>query len=143
MRSTKLQAATFAILLAFCLQTSAVDWLLQRKPLPPSYPLLVRGGGNLRVWTENAEYRRGVKIAKLIVEFEPGTNRAGDGLRPGQGSWLDRAMRQGEPIRLEYFVFEGDPQKIIDPLRASGHYYTFECFNTGKGYLQATKAYPK
>jgi hypothetical protein len=94
-------------------------------------------------WTENAEYRRGVTRPKLIVEFEFGANRASDGLRPGQGSWLDRAMQQGEPTRLEYFVFEGDPQKIIDYLRASGHYYTVECFNTGKGYLQATKAYPR
>jgi hypothetical protein len=74
------------------------------------------------------------------VDFEAG-NRAG--LRPGNGSWLDRGMRSGEPTRLEYSVHESDAQRIVDYLRSPANYYTFECFNSGKGYLQVTKAYVK
>lgn len=107
---------------------------------PQSYPLRVRGGGKLRCWGENTKTP---SLVKLMVEFEFGTRRAGDGLRPGQGSWLDRGVRSGEPARLEYNVHESDAQKIIDYLRSPGNYYTFECFNTGKGYLQVTKAYTK
>ncbi len=31
----------------------------------------------------------------------------------------------------------------IDHLRSASNYYIFECYNTGKGYLQATKGYVK
>jgi hypothetical protein len=80
---------------------------------------------------------------KLVVVFTPGTARADAGLRPGQGSWLDRGMRPGEPNRLEYYMHESDATKIIDYLRSQGNYYIFECYNTGKGYMQVTRAYPK
>ena len=129
MKSVRLLAAALAI--AFCLQATAAA--------PPSYPLRVRGGRlNIR-----AEATRTPSLVKLIVEFAPGTARADAGLRPGQGSWLDRGMRQGEPNRLEYFLHENDATKIMDYLRSPGSYYTFECYNTGKGYMQVTKAYSK
>ena len=44
---------------------------------------------------------------------------------------------------IGYYVHESDAQKIIDYLRSSANYYTFECYNTGKGYMQVTKAYTK
>jgi hypothetical protein len=56
---------------------------------------------------------------------------------------MDRGMRPNEPTRLEYYVQEYDAKKIFDYLRSPGNYYVFECFNTQKGYLQVTKAYPK
>ena len=131
MRSPKLKAVAIAIILGLCLQATAAA--------PPSYPLRVRGGRlNLR-----AEATRTPSLVKLIVEFAPGTNRADAGLRPGQGSWLDRGMRPGEPNRLEYFVHESDATRIMDYLRSPGSYYVFECYNTGKGYMQVTKAYSK
>ena len=34
-------------------------------------------------------------------------------------------------------------QRIIDYLKSAANYYTFDCFNTNKGYLQVTKAYVK
>jgi hypothetical protein len=80
---------------------------------------------------------------KLIIEFRPGSRKAAAGLGQGQGSWLDRGMRAGEPTRLEYVVDETEAQRIREFLRTSASYYTFECFNTGNGYLQVTKAYPK
>ncbi len=126
----KLQAATLAIILVLTLQAMAGD----------SYPLRVRSGGGLRYWAENTKTPQ---LVKVIVTFQPGTRSASYGLRPGQGAWLDRGMRSGEPTRLEYLVHESDAQKIFDYLRTTGNYYVFECFNTGKGYLQVTKAYPK
>ena len=131
MNSTKTLIATLVIIVSLFLQAMAA---------PPSYPLRVRGGGRLRVSTEATNTP---SLFKLIVEFEPGAGRADAGLRPGQGSWLDRGMRPGEPTRLEYYVHETTAQSIIDYLRSGGNYYTFECYNTGKGYMQVTKAYVK
>ena len=105
-----------------------------------SYPLRVRGGGRLRVWGEPTKSQG---LVKLIVEFNFGNRAASAGLRPGEGSWMDRGQRPGEPNRLEYFTAERDAQSIVDYLRSNGNYYTFECFNTGRGYLQVTKAYVK
>jgi hypothetical protein len=131
MKLCKLQLVPPAIILLLALQTIAS---------PPSYPLHVRSGGGLRYWAESTQTP---KLVKVIVTFQFGTRPAGSGLRPGQGSWLDRGMRSGEPTRLEYYVQERDAQQIFDYLRTPGNYYVFECFNTGKGSLQATKAYPK
>ncbi len=131
MKLPKLQAATLAIILVLVLQATAAE---------TSYPLRVRSGGGLRYWAENTKTPQ---LVKVIVTFQPGTRSASYGLRPGQGAWLDRGMRSGEPTRLEYLVHEIDAQKIFDYLRTTGNYYVFECFNTGKGYLQVTKAYPK
>ncbi len=131
MKLPKLQAATLAIILVLVLQATAAE---------TSYPLRVRSGGGLRYWAENTKTPQ---LVKVIVTFQPGTRSASYGLRPGQGAWLDRGMRSGEPTRLEYLVHESDAQKIFDYLRTTGNYYVFECFNTGKGYLQVTKAYSK
>lgn len=131
MKLPKLQAATFAIVLVLSLQAMAAA---------DSYPLRVRSGRGLRYWAENTKTP---SLVKVIVTFQPGTGPANSGLRPGQGSWLDRGMRSGEPARLEYLVHESDAQKIFDHLRTSGNYYVFECFDTDKGFLQVTKAYPK
>ena len=131
MKSVRLLAAALAVI--FCLQATAAA------VTPPSYPLRVRGGRlNIRL-----ESTRTPSLVKLIVGFAPGTARADAGLRPGQGAWLDRGMRQGEPTRLEYYLNDSDAQKIMDYLRSPGAYYIFECYNTGKGFLQVTKAYPK
>lgn len=130
MKSVRLLAATLAVI--FGLQATAAV-------TPPSYPLRVRGGRlNIRLESTNTP-----SLVKMIVGFAPGTARADAGLRPGQGSWLDRGMRQGEPARLEYYLNESDAQRIVDYLRSPGAYYIFECYNTGKGFLQVTKAYPK
>jgi hypothetical protein len=130
MNSVRLLAAALAVM--FCLHAATAA-------PPPSYPLHVRGGKlYLRMDGTNVPSR-----VKLIVEFSPASARAGAGLRPGQGAWLDRGMRQGEPTRLEYYAHVDDARKIVDYLRRPNAYYTFECYNSGKGYLQVTKAYSK
>jgi hypothetical protein len=131
MNSPKRLIATLVIIVSLFVQAMAA---------PPSYPLRVRGGGRLRL---SMEATNTPSLVKLIVEFEPGAGRADAGLRPGQGSWLDRGLRAGEPTRLEYFIHESTAQSIVDYLRSGAHYYTFECYNTGKGYMQVTKAYVK
>ena len=123
-------AAALVIVLGFASNAVAAE---------KSYPLVVRGG-KLRVSTQEMKTR---SLVKLVVEFEPGTRAAGDGLRPGQGAWRDRGMRAGEPHRLEYNIHENDAKKIFDYLQSPANYYTFECYNTNKGYLQVTKAYTK
>jgi hypothetical protein len=130
MKGVRLLAAALA--LTVCVQAAAA-------PPPTSYPLRVRGG---RLYLR-ADATRVPSQVKLIVEFSPGTARAGAGLRPGQGAWLDRGMRAGEPNRLEYFMHADDARKIMTYLRRTDAYYTFECYNTQKGYLQVTKAYQK
>ena len=132
MRLSRLKFVALAIILGLCLQATA--------SAPPSYPLRVRGGANLQVRAESTQTPSQVK---LIVEFTPVAARGNAGLRPGHGSWLDRGMRAGEPTRLEYYAHEIDAQKIRDYLRSPGSYYIFECYNTGKGYMQVTKAYSK
>jgi hypothetical protein len=105
-----------------------------------SYPLRVRGGESLRFSTEPSG---STGLVKLTVEFGAGTRPATDGLRPGNGSWMDRGMRTGEPAKVMCFVLERDVDQIAEYLRSPSHYYTFECFNTGRGYLQATRQYVK
>lgn len=133
MRTTKLLPTTYILILVLSLVATAAA-------AAPSYPLRVRGGGRIRLSTENTQTQ---SLVKLVVEFDPGTRQASSGLRPGQGSWLDRGMRSGEPTRLEYYLQVDDAQKIIDYLRSPANYYIFECYNTRKGYMQVTKAYPK
>jgi hypothetical protein len=108
--------------------------------LPTSYPLMIRGGRGLRISFENTKTDQ---LVKMIIEFTFSSRKAGDGLRPGEGSWMDRGGRNGEPSRLEYYAQKDYAKRIFDYLQSSGAYYTFECYNTGKGYMQVTKAYAK
>ena len=110
MNSPKKLIATLVIILSLSLQALAAV---------PSYPLRVRGGERLRVWSE---VTKTPSLVKLIVEFEAAPGRADAGLRPGQGSWLDRSLRSGEPTRLEYYVAESDAQKIVDYLHSGANY---------------------
>ncbi len=135
MRSSKLIAATLATIIVVCIQGMPAAQP-QESPRPATRALRVRGGGSLSVQTERGPFRRGVQWMKLIIDFEGATRKAGDGLSPGQGAWLDRGMQQGEPTRLQYSVAESTAQKIADELRTPGKYYTFQCYDTKKGYLQ-------
>jgi hypothetical protein len=133
MKSNKLKVVILAIILVCML-------VLVQQSSAESLPLGVRGGKGLRFWTEKTQ---NPQLVKMIVTFQPSTRAASSGLRPGEGSWTNRGMKSGEPTRLEYFVRESDANKIFDYLRSPSDYYVFECFDTGKGYLQVTKSYPK
>jgi hypothetical protein len=66
---------------------------------PPSaraqgtFPLQCRGGGQV-----NMVYDSDAKT--VFVRFRPAPGPAGNGLAPGQCSWLDRAFRSGEPWQI-------------------------------------------
>jgi hypothetical protein len=101
-------------------------------PVGASYPLRVRGSANdadLPMWFENG---------KLIVQFQAGQSPADAGLKPGQGSWLDRGLRPGEPTRLVQQMSEDRANQVIATLRNPDAHWTFDCFNTNQGYLYVT-----
>jgi hypothetical protein len=77
-----------------------------------------------------------VPAANLIVEFQPGTSRAGNGLQPGQGSWLDRGLAPTEPHVLKQTVSPDQAKAIADYLRTETHFATFFCYNTNQGFFQ-------
>ncbi|HEY0782439.1 MAG TPA: hypothetical protein VGE98_08295 [Thermoanaerobaculia bacterium] len=108
--------------------------------IPPSYPLKVRGAESLKVWSEPTKTPG---LVKLVVVFSFSSRKAGAGLRPGEGSWLDRGRRPGEPNRLEWYVATSDADRIATYLHTGANYYTFECYNTGKGTMQVTAGHTK
>src|SRR5205807_1281793 len=58
-----------------------------------SYPLVCRGGGSLVIGIAPGERNIG-------FVFTRGTKSAGEGLAPGECSWMDRGMHADEPNRL-------------------------------------------
>ena len=69
-----------------------------------NFPLRLRGSSGI-----TAAYTDG----NLIIEFQPGTSPAGNGLQPGQGSWLDRGLRPTEPHLLKQPVSEDQAKAIV------------------------------
>jgi hypothetical protein len=98
-----------------------------------NYPLRLRGSSGI-----TAAYTDG----NLIIEFKPGTSPAGNGLQPGQGSWLDRGIRPSEPHVLKQAVSEEQAKVIADYLRSETHFATFYCFNTNQGYFEVGNCAP-
>ena len=107
---------------------------------PQSYQLRCRGARTEREMQISIEKGRIEGFNKLVVGFKFGTRPAPRGLDPGQCSWIDRAMRQGEPLRLEENIPENS-QSAADYLRSPGNIWTFYVYNTGKGYFQVTKSH--
>jgi hypothetical protein len=98
---------------------------------PESYPFRVRGSAGLLV---NYEDRI------LVLEFKRGKNPAGNGLDPGEGSWLDRGLRPSEPSILKAEMPEPEAKDIMTYLSEPGHYWTFYCYNTNQGYLRCGRS---
>ena len=68
-------------------------------PTPPeTYPLVCRGAPSLKQERDTGSY--------VGFRFTRGTKPAGEGLAPGECSWMDRGMRADEPDKL-YQDFEG------------------------------------
>jgi hypothetical protein len=101
---------------------------------PAGYQLVVRGGENIHPQIKRVSSDR----VDLIVDFKFGTKPVGDGLSPGQGSWMDRGMRPGEPTRLIYRTTRANAEKIAGGLRSERVKWAFWCNNTGKGYMNVT-----
>ena len=67
---------------------------------PRSYPLLCRG-------SESLEIAFAPSIRAIGFKFTRGTKPAGEGLAPGECSWVDRGMYADEPNKLSQEVEEG------------------------------------
>ena len=116
--------------------TTALVFLLSfRATAQESYELVVRGGDNLGLTFNGVDQSR----VNLIVDFKFGTQPAGAGLSPGQGSWKDRGMRPGEPARLIYRIQRRKAEGIAASLRNPRVTWAFWCNNTGKGYMNVTR----
>jgi len=103
------------------------------KSVPGSYPLVCRGTDALKIM----DFDGPVPFRWVGFNFIPGTGPAKDGLRPGQCSWVDRAMRPGETARLAQPI-----EKTLvwnKELNSSDSYWTFYVYNAGD-QLQATGA---
>jgi hypothetical protein len=59
-----------------------------------SYPLICRGAPSLEIVAAASD------SWDVGFTFTRGTKPAGEGLAPGECSWVDRAMRADEPNRL-------------------------------------------
>jgi|GEM_PF-5274686 len=80
---------------------SSVRW--QDKP---SYPLVCRGGG---IISSTLTVTRATDTGRF--QFKKGARSAESGLAPGECSWLDRGMRDGEPDAL--FQYPNRPPRRL------------------------------
>ncbi|MDQ2938274.1 MAG: hypothetical protein M3R67_12330 [Acidobacteriota bacterium] len=110
------------------------------------YPLMCRGGGTLVTGIAPGERNIG-------FSFTRGSKPAGEGLAPGECSWMDRGMYTNEPDRLSQHVEDtSDSLKVggtlapenrwYEELHSSDSYWTFMVSNNGRGQLIATSARP-
>ena len=115
-------------------------------PTPEDYPLVCRGGGGLVVGIAPGERNIG-------FIFVHGTKPAGEGLAPGECSWVDRGMYPNEPDSLSQHVEEGSESLKVggtlaaenrwyEELHSADNYWTFMVSNNGRGQLIATSARP-
>ncbi len=105
-------AATFQVLLGserarppeiHSLLLGTVETVKTDSPAPAptpaeTYPLVCRGAPSLKQERDTGSY--------VGFRFTRGTKPAGEGLAPGECSWMDRGMRADEPDKL-YQDFEG------------------------------------
>jgi hypothetical protein len=70
----------------------SVPYVAMAQPSPSDFPLRCLGKAG----------RASTSGKNLIVDFIPANGPAGGGLQPGQCSWLDRALRPNEPMRVVY-----------------------------------------
>jgi hypothetical protein len=101
---------------------------------PAGYQLVVRGGENIHPQIKRVSSDR----VDLIVDFKFGTKPVGDGLSRGQGSWMDRGMRPGEPTRLIYRTSTANALYIRAGLGSPEKSWAFWCSSTNKGYMNVT-----
>src|SRR5438552_4440362 len=113
---------------------------------PEDYPLVCRGGGSLVIGIVSGERNIG-------FTFVRGTKPAGEGLAPGECSWMDRGMYPNEPDRVSQHIEEGSESLKVggslapenrwyEELHSSDKSWTFMVSNNGKGQLIATRARP-
>src|SRR5260370_8426409 len=117
-----------------------------------SYALVCRGSANLAI--DKADTAAGEENIGFV--FTRGTKPAGEGLGPGECSWVDRGMHDDEPDRLSQHVslkagpnlpYEGPRllpihTKPWSELHSPDKYWTFMVYNNGQGQMIVTGARP-
>ena len=113
---------------------------------PEDYSLVCRGGPSLVMGIAPGERNIG-------FVFTRGTKPAGEGLAPGECSWMDRGMYPNEPDRVSQHIEEGSESLKVggklapenrwyEELHSSDKYWTFMVSNNGAGQMIATSARP-
>jgi hypothetical protein len=123
----------FARPLSWAALLTAITLALPALGQTTTYPLRLRGSANLATSYNNGS---------LVIEFERGSAPAGDGLQPGEGSWLDRGFRPTEPDAIVEMLAEDQAKEIVDYLTNPNHYATFYCANSNQGYFVAASSAP-
>jgi hypothetical protein len=99
----------------------------------PDFPLVCRGAAGMA-----STFPTSGGNANLIVDFAPANGPVSAGLEPGQCSWVDRALRPGEPFRVvEESLNAGSANSIADALNR-GELWTFWVFNVGRFFHATT-----
>lgn len=91
-----------------------------------SYPLICRGGGNIKVNTLASFYPTpgGVALQPHVdIFFAKGalpSGQQGEGLNPGECSWLDRAINNAEPAVVTDQYLTGQSVTVLSQASATG-----------------------
>ncbi|RFT65680.1 hypothetical protein D0U04_18185 [Bacillus clarus] len=105
-----------------------------------SYPLVVRGGGGLSFSVHPGTEQGEFNILELF--FRGGQRPATLGLAPGEGSWVDRGLRENEPTIIHQWVPAGvTSARWFNDLRDPNKYWTFYVYNTGQGVMRVTHSH--
>lgn len=134
-----------ALLLAVLLVTApGVSSSVGEREKPPSYALRCRGTKDLKVTIVLA-------VVFATYEFKKGTRKADAGLAPGECSWLDRGMRDGESDTLmqsnsptpSVFTAPALNWHWTEALKDPENYWTFSVYlDAGTGLLIVTDSKP-
>jgi hypothetical protein len=104
--------------------------------LAPSSPTLA-APPDFPIWCRGVQGMASTNGKNLIIDFRPASGPAGNGLEPGQCSWLDRSLRPNEPMRIVSEEFAPATARQIAGIINNGQTWTFWVFNVGR-FLHAT-----
>lgn len=137
---------------------------------PTTYELRCRGASREQNTTPSFSVlssrpsTNGNSIVTMAMDFERGSKPSGakgEGLKPGQCTWVDRQYNGLEPTRIRFEtqanaqlaqILHGstvdrsptaaerypDQQTIPEYMSDSNHFWAFYAYNTNQGYLEAT-----
>jgi len=132
-------------------------------PAQTTYKLLCRGGGSMTTQRGGpVPDANGVEMVVIVLRFARSIKAAGpqgQGLEPGQCSWIDRPLNQREPVELRFKTHLHAPPNpgkggkasseaerfpdafsIPEYLKDENHYYSFKAYYENSDRLRATES---